>query len=174
MNPHYFRALDKIQKAIKDVNATDHTQTDRDGTVTFMKGYIHALAESDLINSDECLSLRDELSREFYGFSLRSSIEKSQQYLNGEVVSFIPVANFRNEVSFLMDFMQNLHGKKLTDEQYLRAKEIAIDDFQSVEVPTVRVLVNAWKTEPMLADFAASISRAALPGIHGKHFTNNQ
>lgn len=174
MNGHYFRALDKIQKSIKSVSATEHTQTDHYRAFNFMEGYIQALADSDLINSNECLSLRDELSREFSGFSLHNSIEKGQQYFNGEVISFNPVADFGSELSFLMDFMQNVYEKKLTDEQYLRAKEIAIDACQSVEVPTVHVLVNAWKTEPMLADFAESISRAALPGIHGKHFTNNQ
>jgi hypothetical protein len=76
--------------------------------------------------------------------------------------AFNPVANFGDEPSFLMKFMQEAYGKKLSDLEYLRAKEIAIDVCHKNEVPKLITLVEAWKTEPMLIDFAESIARSML------------
>lgn len=82
LNPHYFRAMNKIHKSIIDVRAINSSDRDRDESFIFMNGYILALADSELINSDECLSLRDELLRAFSGIALRRSIENGNEEMS--------------------------------------------------------------------------------------------
>lgn len=78
-----------------------------------------------------------------------------------------PPTDVSSYVSFLINFMQVIYGKPLTEEQYVRAKAIAMDVCQNSEETTLQSLVEAWKADPVLADFAQCIEKAALSGPDG-------
>jgi hypothetical protein len=63
--------------------------------------------------------------------------------------------------------MQVIYGKPLSEEQYARAKAIAMDVCQNSEETTLQSLVAAWKADPVLAEFAQCIERTALSGPDG-------
>lgn len=81
-----------------------------------------------------------------------------------------PISEISNEPLIIMNLMQELSASKLSEDEFLRAKKIVIDVFHKIEEPTLLTLVNAWKAEPMLADFAESIAENAFPRAHGNLF----
>jgi hypothetical protein len=93
----------------------------------------------------------------------RNQIQGDNNILN-------PIAELRNEPLIIINLLQELSDSKLSEDEYLRAKEIVIDVFQKIEEPTLLTLVNALKAEPMLSDFAESIAENALPRAHGNLF----
>ncbi|WP_419793229.1 hypothetical protein ACN09C_27725 (plasmid) [Serratia fonticola] len=94
----------------------------------------------------------------------------TREQLKGNDNVLNPIAELRNEPQFIMNLMHEISDFKLSEEEYSRAKEIVTDICQKQEEPTLLALVNAWKAEPVLADFAESISKCALPRAHGQYF----
>lgn len=78
-----------------------------------------------------------------------------------------PLSDISHDVSSIINFMQVIYGKSLSEEQYVRAKAIAMDVCQNSEETSMRSLVAAWKADPVLADFAQCIEKAALSGPDG-------
>lgn len=94
----------------------------------------------------------------------------TREQLKGNDNLFNPIAELRNKPQIIMNLMHEISDSKLSEDEYLRAKEIVIDVFRKKETPTLLTLVNAWKAEPMLEDFAESIAVNALPRAHGHLF----
>ncbi len=81
-----------------------------------------------------------------------------------EAFSFNPVAQFMmEEPDFIMDLMQSVVERSLSDEQYALAKQLAMTAAQAAGTPSVLALVNAWRTAPSLVDFAEAVATSALP-----------
>lgn len=84
--------------------------------------------------------------------------------VEGETTSFNPVARFLDEPDAFMELFQRIAGQSLPAERYALAKQVATDACAKVGgVPTVLVLVTAWRTVPALTDFADAIASNALP-----------
>ncbi|UAN45197.1 hypothetical protein KGP17_22795 [Serratia sp. JSRIV001] len=94
----------------------------------------------------------------------------TREQLKGNDNILNPIAELRNEPQVIMNIMHEISDSKLSGDKYLRAKEIIIDVCQKNEKPTLLMLVNAWKADPMLEDFAESIAVNALPRAHGHLF----
>lgn len=74
------RAREVIQQAASD--AAGEGDKARDVAFSFASGYLLALADSAQVTADECLALRDELSRAFGGPSLRRMIERARAFFD--------------------------------------------------------------------------------------------
>lgn len=82
----------------------------------------------------------------------------------GEATSFSPVANFLDEPDAVMEVFQRIAGLSLPAERYALAKQVAMDACAKVVgVPSVLVLVAAWRSVPALTDFAEAVAAHTLP-----------
>lgn len=80
----------------------------------------------------------------------------------GRGMSFNPFALFAVDPDACLSLVQQGALFNLSADALALAKSIGLTVAQS-QTPSVLSLVNAWKDEPLLADFAAAVSRAFLP-----------
>lgn len=80
----------------------------------------------------------------------------------GHGMSFNPVALFAVDTDACMGLVQQAAMVNLPHDDLALAKAIGLRIAES-QTPSVRALVEAWKQEPTLADFAAAVARAMLP-----------
>jgi hypothetical protein len=82
--------------------------------------------------------------------------------LAGKGITLNPMALFADEPDTCMELAQQAAMVNLPHDDLELAKSIGLRIAES-QTPSVRALVEAWKQEPTLADFAAAVARAMLP-----------
>ena len=81
---------------------------------------------------------------------------------SGHGMSFNPVAMFAVDADACMVLMQQAAMDNLSNDELTLAKSIGMRVAES-QTPSVLALVEAWKQEPSICNFAGAVARAMLP-----------
>lgn len=79
---------------------------------------------------------------------------------NGMTIN--PVANFAAEPDWCLRMVQNAAQYDLGFNSFDLAREIGLR-VAAQQAPNIKVLVDAWKQEPALNEFADAVAKAMLP-----------
>lgn len=80
---------------------------------------------------------------------------------------FNPVESFSSEPDFCLELMQKMAQRTLSAEEYALAIQVANEAIAGADQPSLLLLISAWRSVPILADFAEALGNAALPGDRG-------
>ena len=80
----------------------------------------------------------------------------------GQGMTFNPIALFAVDTYACLQLLQQAAMVNLQDDDLALAKSTGLRVAES-QTPSVRALVEAWKQEPSLTNFAAAVAHAMLP-----------
>lgn len=81
---------------------------------------------------------------------------------SGKGMSINPFENFAAEPEWCLRMLQNAAQYDLGFDLFVLARTVGLR-VAATQVPSIKALVDAWKQEPALKEFADAVAKAMLP-----------